>query len=243
MKEFNPHNVMNSFLEHIPKAYKDAVDARDAIYVVESPSPDDLLHNRNEGDALARVLKLAGIDVYYFFAATEETFEEAFKLIAETIKDRSDHGNAMPWLHISAHGGRDGVELTDGGVIQWPILSRILTELHQAIGHTELPPPMPQNLPKASLCLSSCGAFQAYRATVQGAAPFQCLVGSDRDIGWCQALIAFSTFYYLTGTLRKSVDLAVMSMNFASGTVFEDEGPAFQAVNLYNEGPWTMPPG
>src|SRR5258706_619220 len=111
MNEFDPQDVMDVFSRLISKAHKDAVETRDAIYIVESPSPEDLLHDRHEGDALARVLRLGGIDVHYFFAATEETFEEAFKLIARTIEDRSDYINAMPWGHISSHGGPDGLEL------------------------------------------------------------------------------------------------------------------------------------
>lgn len=241
MTELTPDDVMEFLLNRIPKTARDAVETRDAIYIVESPSPEDLLHDRNEGDALAHILKLAEIDAYYFFAASEETFEEAFKLIAKTIKGRSDYGNAMPWVHISAHGGSDGLELTDGGLIQWPILSRILAELHGEVGQAALSPPMPQNMPKTSLCLSSCGAFKAYRATITGPAPIQCLVGPNRDVGWCQALIAFSAFYYLTGNMRKSVDIAVMSMNLGSGAVYEDDGPAFASENFYDERAWTMP--
>ena len=110
-----------------------------------------------------------------------------------------------------------------------------------AIGPVEFPPGLPQNIPKSSVCLSSCAAYQAYRVAVRGDPPFQYVVGANRDVGWCQALIAFSSFYYLTGAVGKPVHVAVVSMNIGSGSVYEDGGPAFDAVNLYDEKPWPCP--
>lgn len=233
MNENDLHAAFEALLEKIPPEVRDAVDFREAIYIIESPSPEDLLHDRHEGDALSRVMRLANIDVYYMLAASEETFLEAFKMIASTIKEREDYRQAMPWIHISAHGGEDGLELTDGSVVQWDILSRLLRELHEGVGKAELPPPLPQGLPKASLCLSSCGAYTHYRPAIPEPAPIQCLVGATRDIGWCQALVAFLSFYYLTGVLRRDINVAVMSMNLACGAIYEEGWVAFEAENLH----------
>jgi hypothetical protein len=242
MNDYNPQDVLNAIWRQVPDSVKKQVESRDAIYVIESPNPEDLLFDRHEGNSLASILKLGGIDVFYYLAANEETFEQSFKLIAETIRGRPDFPTSMPWIHISAHGGPDGLELTDGGVVEWQILTRMLTELHQCVGAAVVPLPMPQALPKASLCLSSCGAFEAYRSTASSTPPFQCLVGAVRDVGWCQALIAFSSFYYLTGTAGRAVNLAVVAMNMASGALFEEDGPAFQSYAPYNEIPWSYPP-
>ncbi len=222
-------------LGHRAYILKDEMDFREKIYVVESPSPEDLLTGRNEGDSLTRVLKLAEIDVVYFLAVNAEMFEEAFNNIENLILNQSDIRTAMPIIHISAHGSDDGIELTDGDAIHWEKLSNLLSKLHKAVGPVILPPPLPQNIPKVTLGLSSCSAYRAYRAKVERPTPFQAVVGPTRDVGWCEAMLAFSSFYYLTGVQKKTYEVAVVGMNFACGAAFMD-GPAFASWNWFEDG-------
>lgn len=218
-----------------PKAH----DIPDAVYVIESPSAEDLMVRRGEGEALAQTLSLAGIQVEYFLAANEEMVEAAFNAITEHIKKRPDWGTAMPWIHFSAHGDKDGLELTDSSVLYWPILTRMLLKLGQQIGPVILPAELDQGIPKASLSLSSCGAFAGYLKQVVDDCPVQCIIGSDEDIGWCQSLLGFSTLYYHAISLHKAISNAVEAMNVAAGVTDSAEKPVF----LFHKRPRNDPGG
>jgi hypothetical protein len=196
------------------------IDLREIIYLIESPSALDLLEDRNEGDALAHILGLAEIEVVYFLAVNDETFEAAICKIKEDIVRRSNYQTAMPFIHISAHGSKEGLELTDGDVILWEKLNQLLVQLHAYVGPALLPPEFPQGLPKTTICLSSCSAFDPYANASPKPAPYQALIGPNKDVGWCEALIAFSTFYYQACILEKSFDVALVAMNFASGAAY-----------------------
>jgi hypothetical protein len=196
------------------------VSLREVIYLIESPSAIDLLEGRNEGDALARVLGLAEIEVVYLLATNDETFEAAFEKVKDDMVGRPTIQTAMPFIHISAHGSRDGLELTDGDVILWEKLSQLMAGLHRYVGPAALPQGFPPNLPKTTLCLSSCSGFKSYASLSPSPAPYQSLIGPNKDVGWCEALIAFSTFYYQACILGKDFNVATTAMNFASGAAY-----------------------
>lgn len=218
---------------HSDKMGRNPASLPDAVYVIESPSPEDLLERRDEGEALARTLGLAEIEVHYFLAANEEMVEAAFERIATHVKERPDWAVAMPWIHFSAHGHEEGLELTDGQLLYWPVLTRMLKKLHKAIGPVALPEEYIQTMPKASLSLSSCGAFIQYRDSLAAELPVQSLVGSDRDIGWCQSLIAFSTFYYQALFQKTGAQRAVDIMNIAAGENGLASEPMFHLVQPF----------
>ncbi|WP_153007068.1 hypothetical protein [Sphingomonas sanguinis] len=194
------------------------VEMREKIYMIESPSAEDLYCARNEGDALARTLALAEIDVIYYLATSDETFNQALTDIAIKINalDPNEVQDAMPYVHISAHGDEDGILLTDGDIIFWESLTRKLSELHELVGPIKLNPPLPAEVPRTNLSLSSCAAFTNYKKYLSKDSPFLIMMGPTRDIGWCQALIGFTTFYYQHFILRQPFLRAFRAMNAAA---------------------------
>lgn len=163
---------------------------------------------------------------------SDETFNLAFERIAQSILTRSEKSD-MPIIHISAHGGEDGIELTDGDVIYWEKLNRLLTELHAKIGPLNFPPPLPQNLPKVLVCLSSCSAFKGFAENQPPTGVIQAIVGAADDVGWCEALIAFSTFYYQTLILKSDYSSAVVAMNLAAGA-FRNGEPTYRFIRTHD---------
>ena len=206
------------------------VNFLEKIYIIESPRDEELLTGRNEGDALRQVLSLADIEVAYFLAVNEEMFERAFGDIGNLISNQVDLETAMPFVHISAHGLHDGLELTDGQILDWVKLNQLLSDLHKKIGPAAMPRPLPQNVPKTSICLSSCGVFDPFVENTKMSPTYQSVVGPRDDVGWCEALLAFSTFYYQACVLKESFDVAVHSMNIASGAL-SSEQPKFAFLN------------
>ncbi|WP_294196583.1 hypothetical protein [uncultured Sphingomonas sp.] len=192
-------------------------DAKETIYMIESPSPDDLYRGRNEGDALATTLKLAEINVIYYLAASEDTFQQALDDIV--IRINNEEENAMPFIHISAHGYEDGLELTDGGTLYWEQITKKLEQVSELVGLLNSGVPGIGSLPRINLSLSSCSAYSNYKRVAGDKIPVQSVLGPNIDVGWCQSLIGFTTFFYQAFILRRTFQNAVVAMNAAAGII------------------------
>ena len=190
-------------------------DARAPIYLIESPSAEDLYTGRNEGQSLVQILMLGEIEVNYFLVSDVERFKCAMNDIALLINERSDKDDVLPFVHISAHGSEDGIELTDGDCILWESLTNYLDVLHSEVGKWGAASET-MDIPRCSLSLSSCSAFANYAQEVREPMPVQAILGPEKDVGWCQALLAFSSFYYQAFVSRQSFDKAVRAMNSAT---------------------------
>lgn len=175
------------------------------VYIIESPSPADMYHNRFEGDMLKKALSLDKIASTHRIAVNKEAFEAAIKigLIDEQMKVYS---NLIPIIHISAHGSKDGIQLTDGQVITWSELKNLLLPVNRALNGTLM------------LCMSSCEGFHACRMAMSSEEelPFFAVVGNKGRPAWSDTAVAYAAFYHL---IKKGcyVTDAVKAMREASG--------------------------
>ena len=175
------------------------------IYIIESPSDKDLLDGRTEGRTLCESLQLANICNWYSLVTSKKMFHMA-------LTDRLDEAiekfpNKVPILHLSMHGFKDGIELTNGDCISWEELRQSLAPLNSS---------MPE--PGLMVCMSTChGASGLRMAWVEDSIrPFWALVGNAKSPNWDDAAVAYVTFYH---QLFKTeiVEAAVIAMNIASG--------------------------
>lgn len=173
------------------------------VYIVESPSQVDLYHKRYEGEALSRALDLAGIRSEHKLVVSEEALRAAFVVgLKEVLEENPEH---LPIVHLSAHGGADGVELTDGSAVSWTTLREILTPINQGLDGCLV------------LCMSACRGFAACRMAMQyGDLPFAAVIGNTEDPTWSDTTVAFAAFYHLINKGR-TFDDAVSGMCAASG--------------------------
>ena len=111
------------------------VTTMERVYIIESPSPRDLFEDRCEGQALSEALALAETDVYYRLAPNRETFSSALEFVIEDFHAKSGAGSAMPFIHISAHGDDDGIQLTDGEYFEWDDFRSSLERINTEIGY------------------------------------------------------------------------------------------------------------
>lgn len=171
------------------------------VYIVESPNDADLLLGRTEGRTLCEALQLSGTANKHNLAVSRGAFE--YCLVTGLIQESSAAGVA-PVLHLSCHGNKQGIELTDGTRYSWPELRTLLL---QAMNSTAL-------LIGLSSCEGASGAVMAmFEDTHQ---PFWALVGPTTTVAWSDAAVAFTTFYHLwfkQFTLGESVT----RMNAAAG--------------------------
>ena|SRR5882724_6641987 len=203
------------------------------VNVIESPSPQDILHDRKEGYALVSALRLAGVPVRYFAVSNIETLEQSINEIANApaslhhilepqFTDNrvtggriAAHTIYLPSIHLSAHGNEQGIGLTDGSLVPWQQLAEIIDEINQIKGY------MGSKKPRGmvSLALSCCrGLYAREMLSDDKPWPVFAIIGSEQDIPWSDALTAWITFYHLLITKGLNVDDAIERMNLAAGT-------------------------
>lgn len=177
------------------------------VHFIESPRPDDILDGRTEGRALVESLQLASITVEYNLAVTGSAFRSCLDQRLVVAWKKHVDQLLKPIIHLSCHGNRDGISLTDGEFIAWPDLRPLLLPALNAMNGGLL------------LCMSSCGG--AYAGTMamdeDSNKPFWNLVGPQDSVSWPDAAVGFASFYHL---FFKEVPISdcVKGMNTASGT-------------------------
>ncbi|MEH2384876.1 MAG: hypothetical protein V7K14_03590 [Nostoc sp.] len=165
------------------------------VHIVESPSDEDLLYGRTEGNSLASALDLAGIHRCYNLVTTEKTLQLALQnLLFSEIKNTE---GKFPILHFSMHGNAGGIGLTNGKVIAWDELCHLIMPIQKLLQNFSL---------DLLVCMSSChGSFGNQMAQVkQGYIPFNFLIGNRDSIDWHDAAVAYKVFYHL---LFKGLDI------------------------------------
>ena len=190
----------------------------DRIYIIESPSNENLDVGRLEGDTLFSALELANCDVTYKLVTSLEEFSEAFEFIIEDFYKKKGKFHAMPFIHISAHGDENGIELTNGDQIDWIDFKDELEIMNRAIGYILVPNGYSPNISRLVLCFSTCKGYNSFKiwSNHQTICPFQAIVGPTEDIEWSDSLTAFIVFYHLTNNKTLSLEEAVSIMNRAS---------------------------
>jgi hypothetical protein len=173
------------------------------VFILESPSDEDLLDDRMEGKALSTAFNLASIPHSYNLVTTKKSLTKALSWrLHEAIKLHQK----SPILHISMHGNDEGVELTNGEFVTWDELRVELT-------------PLLNNMKGGLLiCMSSCYGGSGCRMAMHEEAdyPFWALVGNSDAAFWSDAAVAYITFYHLFFK-GVSVEDAVSAMKVASG--------------------------
>lgn len=150
------------------------------IYIIESPSAKDLHSSHCEGYLLTAGLRLIDMPYEYHLTADELTFRSAIKKLKSVTQ------NKIPFLHISAHGDENGIQLTDKTFIEWNKLKEILIPINDAMN--------------GYLCMNiaSCSGFHASKMAwnILGQLPFYCLIGPTKEIPLADMAIGYIVFYH-----------------------------------------------
>ncbi len=174
------------------------------VFIIESPSEDDLLDGRTEGRALHEMFRLSGTVGWYSLITSRNMFYQVLnKRLPEALQCFSPK---LPIIHLSMHGNTDGIELTNGDYITWDELRIALAPLNNAMSGGLL------------ICMSSCFGSSGCRMAMHedNERPFWALVGSTSSPSWENAAVAYITFYHQFFK-QQSVENAVHKMNVASG--------------------------
>ena len=175
------------------------------IYVIESPSSEDVFVDRHEGSLIYHAAKLNGIECIIRNAFSPELFEHALKTDLPHLM--KENRACPPIIHISAHGNKNGIHLTNEEIISWPHLCELLIPINKLLNGGLF------------LCMSSCKGFAALRmsfSSIKTQLPFSGVIGNTGEPLWNETGIAYATFYNL---LKKGepFDTIVEAMKKASG--------------------------
>ena len=112
-----------------------------------------------------------------------------------------------PILHLSMHGDKSGIELTDYEVVKWMELRKRLVRINsEARG-------------KLIVCISSCYGFGGLSGVVRKGndSPFGYLVGNKEEVQWEDLVVGFVSFYHHLLKKGTEIEKAVEAMKVASG--------------------------
>lgn len=181
------------------------------IFIIESPSQNDILVGRKEGLALSEMLKLSEVENEYFQVSNKESLSECFAAILKIEAKRE----RFVTLHFSLHGDENGISLTEGELTWREFYDDFLKEFTENLRH--------EKSNKGNIVaplhfhFSVCKGFFAKKIKEFAKySPYITLVGPITNVNWSDSLIAFMTFYH--NTIHKPIGprLASEKMNLAA---------------------------
>ena len=175
------------------------------VYIVESPSAPDLYHGRSEGGLVAQALQLDLIPCVTRTAIKLEAFIAALRIgLPEAMKQWPGR---FPILHLSAHGGKDGIQLPSGEVVTWLHLRELLLPINESLQGALL------------LCMSACEGYNACRMAMEVKEtphPYFAMIGNFGSPTWADTAVSYLAFYHLLAKGWRILN-AVEAMKSASG--------------------------
>ena len=151
------------------------------IYLIESPGKDDFYANHLEIDLIRPIAQLYEIP----FTAHTVLNRAYFSKALDEIK-KIDGGVRLPVLHFAGHGNEQGIGLSDGDLIIWADLRKMLIPVNERVGGGLF------------VCMSCCKGKSAIRSalSMEQDDPYIAIVGTAEEPNIAQTSIAYATFYY-----------------------------------------------
>ncbi len=175
------------------------------VHIVESPSPDELLNDITEGRALCEFLDIARIPYSYNLAVDSDRFRIA---MTYRVEEAMDEFCKIPILHLSTHGNKQGIQLTDQSMLSWSELAPYLQDIHRYSDG------------KLGVCMSCCGGaygIQMAEEIQKINLPYQWIAGSFSEIDLRDAALAYAILYRRLHCGIDDISLLVQAIRVASG--------------------------
>jgi len=180
-------------------------DIRFFVYVLESPSSNDMYEGTSEGDFILKAASLNNIPSTLKIVPSKETLIKALKI--GLYEEMLRYDDRLPIIHLSAHGFSEGIELTDKTILSWSELREYFKPINKAFKGNLM------------LCMSSCKGFGASRMAMypeDKEFPFFSVIGNGGDPTWPETAVAYATFYHHMANGQYIPD-AIAAMKLASG--------------------------
>jgi hypothetical protein len=185
------------------------------VLIIESKNPSDHFEARGESKLLSEVLDRYGVQAVYREVLDAKHLARSLRLGARPY---------IAYVHISCHGSRDGICLSDGTFIDW-----------QAFDSLGWP-----HLRRTCLAFSACDVSKGVETLYSLHRTFcNAIVAPIREITWPAGLVAFAAFYYRATFCEDSnaaSDVRVMNHIVGRGTFRLHVSPRSSATFLLGMG-------
>jgi hypothetical protein len=206
----------NKALHLSPKLYQ-LEKTSHRVYIIESPSQQDVQEKRKEGLALNQALDLADVPNLLFNVKDKQALQRVFEVAVLDVQHTKDRIGSINF-HFSMHGSSKGIRLTSDEFLTWRELYDLIKAFNDKIGYAEAHWAPGRKYSFANLHFSVCQGYEAVEMAQYGEeSPFTTLLGPTRDVEWSDSLVAFVTYYHLTIHKQYGFKEAVRVMNYASG--------------------------
>lgn len=178
------------------------------VFLVDSPSNDDLFEGYSIGMALRDTLRAIRIPCFYTLATSIQTFNNAFYQrlpIAIHEIQRNPSTNAVPFIHLCMHGAPEGIQLTDNSFVNWHSLRQLLLSHKYVKGFDPF------------VCMASCNGLSATNMSNAFDKAFEFLIGNTGKVLQSDVTVAYASLYNSIIHKQINVDQAVNAMRVASG--------------------------
>ncbi len=179
------------------------------VYIIDSPSPQDLFEGYTIGMALRDALRSIRIPHFYTLAVNREALNTAMSgKLQDCINQMQPYAlatDAVPLIHLCMHGANTEISLTDGSFITWQELRQLLISHNQIKGYDPF------------VCMASCNGIEASSMAHAYDSVFSYLIGNTGPVYQSDLTIAYLAFYNQIFVKNATVDLAVSKMKVATG--------------------------
>ena len=178
------------------------------VFLVDSPSHNDLYDGYSIGMALRDSLRAIRIPCIYTLATNKANLEVALKQrLPESINQFQPAANinAIPFIHLCMHGAHNGIALTDSTFLSWPDLRNLLLSHNHTKGFDPF------------VCMASCNGFNATNMANAFDSAFDVLIGNTGTVYQSDLTVAYMSFYNQLIYKMANLDQAVLAMRAASG--------------------------
>lgn len=178
------------------------------VYIIDSPSSNDLYKGYSIGMALRDTLKAISIPCVYRLVTNKESFDKAMTDgLREAINEFQVQANihSYPFIHFCMHGNLDGVGLTDTTFINWQQLRQSLVSHNFYKGYNPY------------VCMASCNGFDGTKMASAFDPAFAFLIGNTATVRQSDLTVAYMSFYNHIFFRQATFDQAVHAMRSASG--------------------------
>ncbi|WP_072688639.1 hypothetical protein [Acinetobacter baumannii] len=178
------------------------------VYIVDSPSSQDLFNGYSIGMALRDALDAIRIPCIYTLATNKQTFEQALqqKLQSSIFQyQTSPSVNAYPFIHLCMHGANEGIALTDNSYLNWSELRKNLFYHNQIKGYDPM------------VCMASCNGINGASMAHAYDSVFNVLIGNTDAVLQSDVTVAYLAFYNQIFNKNATLDQAIAAMRNATG--------------------------
>ncbi|WP_199103899.1 hypothetical protein [Aquitalea sp. ASV11] len=179
------------------------------VFIIDSPSPQDLFEGYTIGMALRDALKSIGVPHFYTLAVNREALSAAMgQKLQNCVNQMQPFAlatDAVPLIHLCMHGANEGIGLTDGSFIYWQELRQLLISHNQIKGYDPF------------VCMASCNGIAASSMAHAYDSVFSYLIGNTGPVLQSDLTVAYLAFYNQIFTKRATVEQSVITMKSASG--------------------------